>query len=146
MIAVLVAVASLVLDLAAKQLALYRLADAPLSVIPGIFHLTLTFNRGAAFGLLSGQSALLAGVTLLLVAAAVLLYPRLTGGHRWLEGALGMILGGAVGNLVDRLRWGYVVDFLDFRVWPVFNLADSFVVVGTGIFMYAVLFRSVDHG
>ncbi|HEX9716762.1 MAG TPA: signal peptidase II [Actinomycetota bacterium] len=106
----------------------------PITVIPGVLQLNYTTNSGGAFGL--GQSApwLFAGATVVVVAAIVAASPRLR--HGATAVALGLILGGGIGNLTDRaLRGdgvlsGRVVDFIDFRVWPVFNLADSAIVVG----------------
>ncbi|MGC7847027.1 signal peptidase II [Desulforudis sp. 1088] len=97
-------------------------------VIPGILYLTHIHNPGGAFGLLNGQTGVLTGVTVAVVLAAFV-------GHRKIVGTglavpAGLILGGAVGNLIDRLRWQGVVDFIDFRVWPVFNVADVAIVSG----------------
>lgn len=100
-------------------------------MVPGIFHLTLVENTGVAFGLFRGQ-----GLAVTLATLAVL------GGlgwsalrsqrppARWTVLGMGLILGGAAGNLLDRVRLGAVVDFFDFRVWPVFNVADSCITVG----------------
>lgn len=106
----------------------------PIEVIPGVLQLNYTTNSGGAFGL--GQSApwLFAGATVVVVAVIVAASLRLR--HPATAVALGLILGGGIGNLTDRaLRGdgvlsGRVVDFIDFQVWPVFNLADSAIVVG----------------
>jgi len=106
----------------------------PITVIPDVLQLNYTTNSGGAFGL--GQSApwLFAGATVVVVAAIVAASLQLR--HPATALALGLILGGGVGNLTDRaLRGdgvlsGRVVDFIDFQVWPVFNLADSAIVVG----------------
>ncbi len=105
----------------------------PIEVIPKVLALTFTTNSGGAFSL--GQSApwLFAGATMLVSALIVVTAFR---HHRTLTAlALGMVLGGALGNLTDRLLRGpglrgRVIDFIDFHVWPVFNLADSAIVVG----------------
>jgi signal peptidase II len=100
-----------------------------LDVVKGVFALTLIFNRGAAFGLLKDQAYIFVFISL----AAVLLISRAlkdkktTGLYRL---SLVLILSGALGNLIDRLRLGYVIDFLDFHIWPVFNLADSAITIG----------------
>ncbi|MCL6521998.1 MAG: signal peptidase II [Firmicutes bacterium] len=110
-----------------------------IAVLPGFFYLTYTRNSGAAFSLFQGGSAWLAGVTLVISAVVVLFALRQGRGRPWLQVALGLILGGALGNLTDRLARGWVVDFLDFRVWPVFNLADSSVVVGALLLAWQLL-------
>ena len=110
----------------------------------GFLRVTHVHNTGAAFGLFKDQSfaltiVALVGITALLVYALVI--------HRyfpWLNSmlgrsALGLILGGTVGNLIDRFRFGYVTDFIDFGFWPTFNIADSAVTVGVIIFAYSIL-------
>ncbi|MDI3316403.1 MAG: signal peptidase II [Bacillota bacterium] len=110
-----------------------------IAVVPGVFHLTYTRNTGAAFSLFQGGSDWLAGVSLVIAAGVVLFALRQGRGRPWLQVALGLVLGGALGNLVDRLSRGWVVDFLDFRIWPVFNLADSSVVVGALLLAWQLL-------
>jgi signal peptidase II len=106
----------------------------PVTVIPGVLQLNYTTNSGGAFGL--GQSApwVFAAATIVVAAAIVASSLRLRNGFTAVS--LGLILGGAFGNLTDRairgdgLLSGRVVDFIDFHVWPVFNLADSAIVIG----------------
>jgi signal peptidase II len=103
-----------------------------LPLIPGVFHFTYVTNTGAAFSLLSGKVEWLRwlslGVSLVLIALA-LFGPVL---NRWDQLGYGLILGGAMGNGIDRFVLGYVVDFLDFRLinFAVFNVADSFISIG----------------
>ena len=124
-------------DQAAKWAAQHWLAPhhASIPLIPGILHLTYVSNTGAAFGLLRGYSGLF---ILLAVAIAAWLVTELTRGeHPPLSRfALGLMLGGAVGNLIDRLRIGSVIDFIDLRVWPVFNVADSAITVGVALLIW----------
>lgn len=108
-------------------------------VAPPVFYLTYVLNPGAAFGLFAHQTELFISVTVLLVAGVILGYKRLRDGQTLLKVALGLIVGGALGNLADRLRYGMVVDFLDFRVWPVFNLADAAIVVGAFLLAWQIL-------
>ncbi|HLY23912.1 MAG TPA: signal peptidase II [bacterium] len=108
-------------------------------VIPGVLSLTLVSNTGIAFSLLRGLPPA-AIVVLALTVLAVALYnkdawPR-TAAVRW---GLGLVLGGAAANVVERLRFGYVIDYLDVHVWPVFNVADSAIVVGAGLLVLALL-------
>ncbi|MBI4497180.1 MAG: signal peptidase II [Chloroflexi bacterium] len=101
-------------------------ADAPI-------RLTHVINTGAAFGLFTGQSAFLLLATAVGVGAILLYYAFPPANSRLLDTALGLQFGGALGNLIDRVRQGYVTDFIDLRVWPVFNLADSAIVVGVAV-------------
>ena len=110
----------------------------------GFFRITHVNNTGAAFGLFQGQSFLLTivalvGITVLLVYALVIYrkFPLLD--NRLGRSTLGLVLGGAVGNLIDRLRFGYVTDFIDVGRWPAFNIADSAITVGVILFAYSFL-------
>ena len=110
----------------------------------GFFRLTRVHNSGAAFGLFQGQSFLLTIIASVGV-AALLLYAFLFH-HKFpfLENrlgklALGLVLGGTVGNLIDRIYLGYVTDFIDFNFWPAFNIADSAIVVGIIILAYSLI-------
>ena len=98
-------------------------------VIPGVFHVTLVRHPGVAFGLLAYAGGIVVIMSAAIVTALVLAALRRTP-RQPVPMAMGWILGGAVGNLLDRLRLGGVIDFLDFRVWPVFNVADSGITIG----------------
>jgi len=116
----------------------------------GFFRLTHVHNTGAAFGLFRGQSFPLTIVALVGIGVvllyALLAYRRLPFlDNRLSKSALGLVLGGTVGNLIDRLRFGYVTDFIDFGFWPAFNIADSAITVGVIIFAYSLL-RSLSGG
>lgn len=105
----------------------------PIEVVPGVLQLNYTENPGGAFGLFGGTPWLFATATLLVCAAIVLASRSI--GRPLLAVALGLVLGGALGNLTDRIVrgrgiGGEVVDFIDLHVWPVFNLADSAIVIG----------------
>lgn len=114
--------------------------NVPLPVVPG-FNLTLLHNTGAAFSLLNQaggwQRWFFTGIAVVVVVAVVWWLARLDRAHRWDAWAFSLILGGAVGNLVDRLRLGYVVDFIQVYYrdwyWPAFNIADSAIFVGAGM-------------
>ena len=118
-------------------------------IVEGFFYLTHVRNTGAAFGLLADAPAELrlvffVATALLAIGIIVSFYRKLAPGE-WLSAlALGFIMGGAVGNLHDRVRWGEVVDFLHFKLWggyswPDFNLADSFIVVGVALLVLELL-------
>ncbi len=113
-------------------------------VIPGFFHLTYIRNTGAAWGIFSDQNLALAGLAFAMLVALVLFRRRFLPPGRPHRIALGLLCGGIVGNLFDRLRLDYVVDFLDFfhRGWhfPAFNVADSAICIGVGIYVLGTLF------
>jgi len=119
----------------------------------GFFRLTHIHNIGAAFGLFQGHSfaltiVALVGIVVLLV-YALLIYRRFPILDNLLgKSALGLVLGGTVGNLIDRLHLGYVTDFIDVGFWPAFNIADSAIVVGVIILAYSLcsLARVEKHG
>lgn len=115
-----------------------------IEIIPGFFNFTFVRNTGSAFGLFQGQSAIL---TVLAMGAIVFLaayYFRQARHDSLVAIALALQLGGAVGNVIDRLRYGYVVDFLDFPRFPTFNVADSAITVGVVLLMYALIFRDYE--
>lgn len=117
-----------------------------ISLVPGILWLTHARNAGAAFSLFPGQPVLLVVTTLVLIAVGIGFRQRLC--VLGFGPALVFILAGAVGNLIDRLRFGEVIDFLDLRFWPVFNLADVSITVGAGMIILMVLrgSRAGDKG
>ena len=98
-------------------------------------------NSGVAFGLFQGYGLLVTLATLVLLVVLMRTTLRSSQG-RLVPLCMGLILGGAVGNLIDRVRFGGVVDFLDFRVWPVFNLADSCITIGAVLMALSLLKRS----
>ena len=110
-------------------------------VIPAFFHITFILNPGAAFGILANQRLFFIGIGAAMLLGAGCFYSRLKQQDSWIRYGAALLLGGAVGNLLDRIRYGVVVDFLDFRVWPVFNIADIAIVFGVGCIVYALLFR-----
>jgi signal peptidase II len=121
---------TVIADQVTKQLALDRL-DRPVDLIEGLLTLRLTFNPGGAFGLFGGASGFFLVASILIIAIIVVWAGKLDEGRGVFP--LGLILGGGIGNLVDRAvrdLGGRVVDFIDLHFWPVFNLADSAIVVG----------------
>lgn len=112
----------------------------PLSPSLGhIFTLTYVRNTGAAFGIFPNASTLFVIIALVVVLGIAVYFRQLPDDEWLLKMSLAMQLGGALGNLTDRLRLGYVVDFMDFRMWPVFNFADTFIVVGVALLGYRLL-------
>lgn len=134
--------AALLTDQASKALVMKNMfLGQSVPVIDSILHLTYIHNPGAAFSLLAGRTPVFVVISLIVV-AAIIIY-QIRGGVKkgLIPISLGLIAGGAAGNLLDRIRLGEVVDFIDFRIWPVFNLADSAIVAGA-ILLSVVLWRS----
>jgi len=141
-------VAGVALDQATKFLVVgaLRLGDQ-VPVIPGFFNLVYVRNRGAAFGLLSGLSTEFAWLffvftTCLVLGVVAFLWWRLPEDQTLGVVGYSLILTGALGNLVDRVRLGEVIDFLDFHLgryhWPAFNVADSLVCLGAGLLVWMI--------
>lgn len=107
----------------------------------GLFRITHTFNTGSAFGLFPNQTAILTVASVVGIGILILFLRKQPIPGIWLHTSLGLQLGGAAGNLVDRLTLGRVTDFIHIGVWPVFNLADSSIVIGLAILAW-FLFRS----
>lgn len=109
-----------------------------LPLIKGIFHITYVLNPGAAFGMLEHQRWFFIVVALAAVLLGVAFYKKLQQESFLMRSGAGLLLGGAVGNLADRIQSGLVVDFLDFRIWPVFNIADIAICAGAGILIFDI--------
>ena len=140
----------IVLDQLTKQLASSYLSyQQPLQVMP-FFDLTLTHNRGAAFSFLSSaggwQRWFFTAMAMFVSIAIILWMKRLEPNQKWLAAALALVLGGAIGNVWDRLTLGYVVDFIDIYYkqwhWPAFNVADSAICVGAIMLVIDALYFS----
>jgi signal peptidase II len=124
-------------------------------VIEGFFYLTHVRNPGAAFGLFADfpeamRLTFFIGISIVAIGIIISFFLKLAPGDRLSALALGFILGGALGNLLDRIRYGEVVDFLHFRLWtgyswPDFNFADSFIVVGVGLLVLELLATEGSH-
>jgi signal peptidase II len=131
-----------ILDQATKRIAEDRLErtgvrSVPFPALGDYFRFTYVENRGAAFGLLQDQTAFFVLVGVIVIGVIAASYRYLPRSGFLLHLALGLQLGGAIGNLIDRVRQGYVVDFVDFGYhsnwWPVFNVADSAIVIGVAL-------------
>jgi signal peptidase II len=138
LLGVVLAAVVVALDLWTKALATERLALYQPVEITSWLNMTLAHNRGAAFSLLAGaggwQRWFFTGLAVVVTAALLAWLWRLEHGRWGIALALGLVMGGAVGNVIDRVRWGYVVDFIDVHYagwhWPAFNVADSAIFCG----------------
>ena len=132
--AFIIALAGVILDQLSKYMAAHFLQGTDgIDLIPGVFRLTYLENRGAAFGVLQGQQWFFYIITAVILVVVVLAYVRIPAGRKFLplQICAVFIVSGALGNLIDRVRLGYVVDFFYFELidFPVFNVADIFVTV-----------------
>ncbi len=131
----------LILDQAIKALVQQKMTEGmSIPILPGIFHLTYILNPGAAFGLFAEQRWLFILVAVLLVIGVAFLFKQLVQQPPMLRLGASLLVGGALGNLLDRIRIGKVIDFFDFRIWPIFNIADIAICVGVGLILL-VTFR-----
>lgn len=122
------------------------------TIIPGMFNITHIYNPGGAFGFMAGQSTLVRTILFLIVSAIAIgfifyFYKSTPKTHPVLASGFALIFGGAIGNMIDRIRLGTVVDFLDFYIkdlhWPAFNIADSAISVGMAIFLFHLVFKKM---
>ncbi len=140
-----IVILSVLLDTFSKNLAIFALKDTgeiDFAAIPGIFHFTYHENRGAAFGMLSENRWVFMTISsIAIIAIAAYLFFNKENSSL-LSCSLSMILGGGIGNMIDRVFLGYVVDFINFKVinFPIFNLADTFVTIGAAL-MILYLFK-----
>jgi len=139
------AVVILLLDQVTKQIALAQLTlHEPVTLLP-FLNFTLVYNKGAAFGFLSSASGWQNAffIVVALIACGVILYLLRQSRERMFSVALVLVLGGAIGNLVDRFIYGYVIDFVDVYYqswhWPAFNIADSAITVGALLLVFNTL-------
>jgi len=123
-------------------------------VIAGIFNITHVLNPGGAFGLMAHMSVVVRTVIFLFVSSLAVglifyFYVKTPRRYALLAAGFALIFGGAIGNLIDRVRMGMVVDFIDVYIgkyhWPAFNIADSAITVGIFIFLYHLLFKKMPE-
>jgi signal peptidase II len=140
-----VAAAAVVADQLTKQIVGRTLALGDSVEIFGPFSIHHVQNTGIAFGLFASRTALVIVVTAVAVALMLWFFARSARRHPALPVALGLVLGGSIANLVDRVRLGHVTDFLDLIAWPAFNLADTFIVIGVAILFGALVLAERPH-
>ena len=108
-------------------------------VLENIFHWTYILNPGAAFGMLEGSRWLFVLIALIVLAGLYYFKDEIKEGGWCFQYGAALFGGGAIGNLLDRMRSGLVVDFFDFRIWPIFNVADIAICVGVGLILWKIL-------
>lgn len=125
------AVCILILDQVTKYIIIEKLPiGSSIEVIGGFFYITNVKNRGAAFGLFQDSISILTIISIVAIVLIIILKIMLKLNYAFYNVSLGFILGGALGNLIDRYFVGEVTDFINFTFWPVFNIADSFIIIG----------------
>lgn len=132
------------IDHAAKYWAETRLQGSPpIPIIPGLLRFDYAENTGAAFSLLAGKTGLLGFISFVASVALFFFWRSLPAGERWGRVAVALIFSGAIGNLIDRVFRGFVVDFIDAywgqHHWPTFNIADSCICVGAAILAWRII-------
>lgn len=138
----LIIIAAAVIDQIIKKAVVSTMAlYETIPVIEDVFHITYIHNTGAAFSMMEGMRSLLVMLPLVMVAGALIyMFIKRKTGHPLMMTSVALIAGGGIGNIIDRISQGYVVDYLDFRVFPIFNMADICVCVGCGLLILYVLF------
>jgi len=131
----------LLVDRVTKRLTLVFLPGRDIALLPYL-HLNFVQNTGAAFGMMQGGNIVLIVITLLILGYILINWKELCSYGSWVKWGLVLILGGALGNFYDRITLGFVVDFIDLRVWPVFNAADSFITIGGVMLAVAFIFSA----
>ncbi len=107
-------------------------------VVKTIFHITYILNSGAAFGMLENQRFIFIGVAAFLLIAFIYYFKYIKRQPLLFQLGSSLLVGGTLGNLVDRIKTGKVIDFLDFRIWPVFNFADIAICIGAGCILWVI--------
>ena len=125
-------------DQLTKHLVTSRLALDQASQVIGPLSIHRVENAGIAFGLFTSATGVVIALTALAVVWMLVYFARSGARHPAIPAGLGLLIGGSLSNLVDRVRLGHVTDFIDFGWWPAFNLADSFIVIGVGILLAAM--------
>ena len=108
-------------------------------IIEEVFHLTYILNPGAAFGMFAHNRLFFIAIAVIVIGIIVWARREILASPWEVKAGCGLFLGGAIGNLIDRARQGLVIDFFDFRIWPVFNIADIAICIGVGLIIWNLL-------
>ena len=132
--------AVVILDQFSKYIVVENMAlGESIPIIEEVFHLTYILNTGAAFGLFANNSLFFIAIAVIVIGIIIWLRREILASPWEVKAGCGLFLGGAIGNLIDRARQGLVIDFFDFRIWPVFNIADIAICIGVGLIIWNLL-------
>ncbi len=130
----------LLIDRLTKYLVMRQMEEfQTIPIIKDVFHFTFIYNKGAAFGMLQNKQWLFILLALALLVAAYLLRKHIKASDNYVRFGVALLVSGAIGNLIDRIVYNKVVDFLDFIIWPIFNIADIAICVGVAMISWSIL-------
>lgn len=129
-----------ILDQFSKYIVVENMAlGESIPIIEEVFHLTYILNPGAAFGMFAHNRLFFIAIAVIVIGIIIWARKEILASPWEVKAGCGLFLGGAIGNLIDRARQGLVIDFFDFRIWPVFNIADIAICIGVGLIIWNLL-------
>lgn len=132
--------AVVILDQFSKYIVVENMAlGESIPIIEEVFHLTYILNSGAAFGMFAHNRLFFIAIAVIVIGIIIWARREILASPWEVKAGCGLFLGGAIGNLIDRARQGLVIDFFDFRIWPVFNIADIAICIGVGLIIWNLL-------
>lgn len=132
--------AVVILDQFSKYIVVENMAlGESIPIIEEVFHLTYILNPGAAFGMFAHNRLFFIAIAVIVIGIIIWARREILESPWEVKAGCGLFLGGAIGNLIDRARQGLVIDFFDFRIWPVFNIADIAICIGVGLIIWNLL-------
>lgn len=132
--------AVVILDQFSKYIVVENMAlGESIPIIEEVFHLTYILNPGAAFGMFAHNRLFFIAIAVIVIGIIIWARSEILASPWEVKAGCGLFLGGAIGNLIDRARQGLVIDFFDFRIWPVFNIADIAICIGVGLIIWNLL-------
>lgn len=132
--------AVVILDQFSKYIVVENMAlGESIPIIEEVFHLTYILNPGAAFGMFAHNRLFFIAIAVVVIGIIIWARREILASPWEIKAGCGLFLGGAIGNLIDRARQGLVIDFFDFRIWPVFNIADIAICIGVGLIIWNLL-------
>ena len=132
--------AVVILDQFSKYILVENMAlGESIPIIEEVFHLTYILNPGAAFGMFAHNRLFFIAIAVIVIGIIIWARREILASPWEVKAGCGLFLGGAIGNLIDRARQGLVIDFFDFRIWPVFNIADIAICIGVGLIIWNLL-------